>query len=193
MDVTVGIDPGATGAAVVLDVSCRVVLAVCWRPCAAGRRVTVFRPGFGPTVRVVATVADVGAVLADEVAFVGATTVLLAVEDAWLGENPDTLKKLSRSAAWLSGPLIRLCRVGAIWWQPGEWRAAFPGLNSAPRDSLKQQALLRVPERVQGLADALLALGSLSDVAEAAGVAYAQHVARHGDPRQATLFAVGGA
>lgn len=176
-----GVDPGRTGAAVLLDAPDRLLAVVAWKPCTvAGHdryRVMSARvtpAGLRTDARIIPSRS--GAVGAEIVRVLGEAggppPATLACEDVYLGKNAQTAIELAKWAGGVVAPAEHLYGRDARWIKPDEWRAFILGLRRGTRREVAKQASLRyVPQRVAGLPDVLRVFGDLDHLSDAAGVA----------------------
>lgn len=170
--ITIGIDPGAPGAAVALDERGAVVLVLTWRTSRRGFRLDHYSaigdlpardllPG-----RPSALGGYLGALLFDR------QIGRLACEDVFLHRNLKTTVTLARFGSGMCGPLEQRAGVAVDYVQASTWRAAVLGLRrNTRRAECKAAALRFMPALVPGLDLAMAAVGELDHVADAAGIA----------------------
>ena len=170
----IGIDPGMSGAAVVLSRE-RAELLVTWRACQRQKRraYAVQVRGHGEQVEhLVRRVSAIGAVIAGACARAGVLTAGVAVEDAYVGRNPRTSVHVARSAGLLVGPVEQAYDVTASWVAAAEWRATVLGLpRNTTRADAKRVSVQYLPARVPGLRALCGADGIADHMTDAAGVA----------------------
>jgi len=174
----VGIDPGGTGAACLLD-GRRLLLVLSWRPSVrSGRR------GFLVSTRAIgrsvdlwrSTAGEIGRDLVGEVVrLVGVGTSLgVAIEDVYVGKSVRTAIDLARTSGSLVGPIEALSGERALVVGAAEWRAQVIGLarRSTKREDAKAAAIERIPPLVEGWT--LLVDRTTEHVADAVGIALAR-------------------
>ncbi len=170
----IGIDPGMSGAAVVLSRE-RAELLITWRACQRQKRraYAVQVRSHGEQVEhLVRRVSAIGAVVAGACARAGVLSASVAVEDAYLGRNPRTSIHVARSAGLLVGPVEQAYDVTASWVAAAEWRAAVLGLpRNTSRADAKRVSVQYLPARVPGLRALCGASGVADHMTDAAGVA----------------------
>lgn len=188
----VGIDPGKRGAACLLD-GRRLLLVVAWRPSTRGGRkgylATVSSAARAERVEVWrATAGEVGRDLLGEVVRLagGAPSLLVMVEDVYIGLDARAATSLARTSGALAGPVEALAGREARLVMPGEWRARVIGLalRSTAREDAKAAAIERIPPLVEGWT--LLVEQTTEHVADAVGIALAGVLNTNGDGDGAT-------
>lgn len=178
-----GIDPGETGAAVMLDEGGRVYRVVTWTTCQRDWRkmrqirqwVTDDTAPSGLEVTGLPMVA-VGQSLAARL-----TPTLLACESQHVARDPRAALRLTLQAGRLLAPLELEMKAEAQMVSPSSWRSmhGIKGLTrrkengrmETRRQALKRESLTYLPRFLPGLADALDALGHHDHITDAAGIA----------------------
>ena len=170
----IGIDPGMSGAAVVLSRE-RAELLITWRACQRQKSrayAVQIRSHGGQVDHIVRRVSAIGSLIAGECAQHGVLSASVAVEDAYVGRNPRTSVHVARSAGLLVGPVEQAYDVTASWVAAAEWRAAVLGLpRNTSRADAKRVSVQYLPARVPGLRALCGASGIADHMTDAAGVA----------------------
>jgi Holliday junction resolvasome RuvABC endonuclease subunit len=181
----VGIDPGKTGAACLLD-GRRLLLVLSWRPSTRERR-----RGYLVETRAIgrrseawrATIGAVGRDLLGEVLrLAGASPSLaLTVEDVYVGRGVRSAMVLARTSGALAGPIEALVGREARLVMAVEWRASVIGLAlaSTGREDAKRAAVERIPPLVEGWT--LLVDTTTEHIADAVGIALYGGLATNGE------------
>ena len=167
-----GIDPGRTGGAVLLDERSRLVWAASWRPCSVGYRTDLYSEGETASERVHGAAAALGAYLVD---LLDDARPLLGCEDVFVHRQRPNVRSSVSLARWsgaIMAPLELLTSSPAVYYQAAVWRRSILGLSPyTKREAAKAAALRYLPALVPGLDAVLAALGPLDHLADAAGIA----------------------
>ena len=182
----VGIDPGHTGGAAVLDEDGRCILAMHWRPRRSTWSLCFWRAGQGGEDTLPPRASAVGAALLEQLLALGVTSITLTGEDVYLGEDFTAAVKIARAGAAITAPLMEHFEVRDRLVHAQTWRTAIQGLNNHRRPVLKSRALDLIPAEVPGLAEALATLGDVDHPAEACGIARWRLLQEN--PRQGSLL-----
>jgi hypothetical protein len=176
-----GLDPGLTGAAVVIaDAGAALVSVTVWKPCQRqGRRawkVSRWTPQAGGELveLVVPQLSEVGACLTHAGAWPGGLEgAVLAAEDLYVdAASPSAALSLGVSLGRLLAPLELRLRVEAKLVKASAWRSAVLRISAyTGREQAKAASLRAMPALVPGLGAALDALGKLDHITDAAGIA----------------------
>ena len=179
---SLGVDPGASGAAVLLGPSGRGVVGWAWvARTRSGRRayeVAVCQWGRDPRVELVASIHDVGELIARGARAVAGpeARILLGCEDQHVARSARSAIILARSAGEVVGPLRRISDPEVAFIAPSEWRETFS--VSGGKD-VKERAIAQVgawiPEaeglRARAARSLGVALGAVEGVVEAFAIA----------------------
>ncbi len=182
MTATIGIDPGRTGGAVLIDERSRLIWAASWRPCSVGYRVDMYSEDESCSENLIGQASDVGVYLSIWAADVmGEGPALdrkplqLACEDVFVHRQRPNIRSSISLARWsggIMGPLEIYANKATSYYQAAVWRRSILGLSPfTKREAAKAAALRYIPAMVPGLSAALEALGSLDHLADAAGIA----------------------
>ncbi len=175
MTTTIGIDPGRTGGAVLIDERSRLIWAASWRPCSVGYRVDVYIDNGADQERVHGSASKLGDYLSSRCVLLGGHRPLLGCEDVFVHRQRPNVKSSVSLARWsgaVMAPLELLTSSPTIYAQAAVWRRSILGLSPfTKREAAKAAALRYIPAMVPGLSAALEALGSLDHLADAAGIA----------------------
>jgi hypothetical protein len=170
----VGIDPGLSGAAVVLD-DRSVVFVVSWKPAQRNRRRVVrftVRDAQGGRESVLPRLSSVGRALVGECTRHGVTGALIAVEDTFMGRNVKSAVSIARGSGLVVGVVESIMDNSAAWVMAHEWRAVVLGMRrNADRATVKRASLTMIPARVAGLKEICGPVGEIDHVTDAAGIA----------------------
>lgn len=168
------IDPGSPGAAVRLNAAGQLAEAIAWRACRQGYRVSGYTPTFADPswgVVVPGRPAALGEILAPRIT----SSTLLACEELFLSRqhrNAQTLITLARFTGAIMAAAEQRTGKQAAYVLASEWRHSVLGLRrNTRREQAKAASLRLIPPQIPGLAEALLVLGNLDHVTDAAGIA----------------------
>jgi Holliday junction resolvasome RuvABC endonuclease subunit len=172
---TIGIDPGASGAAVVLRD--RKAYAAFWweRVQRKGVRVTKFSMADvdGETkVVILHRHSSIGFLIAEYLEASGIQDGQICCEDVYLGRNVKTLIDLARNCGTVVGPIEEYFGLPSTYVAANEWRQVVIGVKrGTKREQVKNAALLLIPSRVDGMRNLLSLSNASTHICDAAGIA----------------------